>query len=63
MRKALRLCSVGVLMVTAVPGCGHERTVVRKETTTVQTMPAPTPVMEKRTTTTTEHHSTTVEEE
>lgn len=61
MRHTLCLCSVGVLVATAALGCSHERTVVRKET--VETaMPAPTPVIEKRTTTTTEHHSTTVEE-
>ena len=60
MRNTICLCSLGVLVATAALGCSHERTVVRKETVET-TMPAPTPVIEKRTTTTTEH-STTVEE-
>ena len=48
MRKIkLALCSAGLLAAATVMGCGHEKTVVRRET--VQTVPAP--VVRKQTTT------------
>ncbi len=58
--KLALCCSVGLLAAaTAVMGCGHEKTVVRRET--VQTVPAP--VVRKQTTTVETEHGVPIREE